>query len=48
MNPMMMKKWKCASIDPRDRPTSAAEQYTTPTVVKNEATRRRLITAAAA
>jgi hypothetical protein len=26
MKPIMMKKWKWASIDPPEKPTSAAEQ----------------------
>ena len=40
MNPMMMKKWKCASMVPWVSPTSAAEQYTSPPVTVTEAVRR--------
>jgi hypothetical protein len=37
---MMMKKWKWASIEPLENTTSAAEQYTSPAEVSNDATRR--------
>ena len=40
MNPMMMKKWKCASIRPLVKATSAAEQYTNPNVTMIDAVRR--------
>ena len=40
MNPMMMKKWKCASIRPSVKATSAADQYTNPTVTMIHAVRR--------
>jgi hypothetical protein len=40
MKPIMMKKWKWASIEPPEKPTSAAEQYTSPAVISREASRR--------
>src|ERR687887_544859 len=48
MKPMMMKKWKWASIDPWLNPTNDTEQKVRPAVARAEAGRRRLIHQASA
>src|SRR5919112_6675646 len=42
MKPMMMKKWKWASMVPPVRPTSTVEHHTSPAVTATDAVRRRV------
>jgi hypothetical protein len=41
MRPIMMKKWKCASMVPLVITTSAIEQYVRPVVLSTAAARRQ-------